>query len=220
MSGSQHSRGQDRAVREAATGTPGTVRTGGRTSRVRAAVLRAALEELAERGYAALSIERIAERSGVHKTTIYRRWQTRESVLAAAVADLVDELFPLETTGAIGTDLRRFGRALVDLLTSDSPLVAGAVRALFSEAAHDPRIAALKRDLYARRHREARAMVDAAIERAELPADTDPRELVGLVAAPLYYRYLVTEEPLDHAIADRAADTALAAVHAGACRRR
>ena len=61
-------------------------------------------------------------------------------------------------------------------------------------------------------------MVDAAITHGTLPADVDVREFVGLVAAPIYYRSLVTEEPLDYAVADRAAETALVAVRAGACR--
>lgn len=198
---------------------PGTVRTGGRTGKVREAVFEATLLELAEHGYAALSVERIAERSAVHKTTIYRRWQTKEAVLAAAIAELVDDLFPIQHAGPIEADLRTFARALVDLLTSDSPMVAGAVNALFSDAAHDPQIAELKRNLYARRYQEADSIVTAAVERGELPPDTDVRELIGLITAPIYYRLLVTNEPLTHDVADRAAETALIAVRAGACRR-
>ena len=67
---------------------PGTVRPGGRTSQVRSAVLDATLSVLAELGYSDLSIERIAELSGVNKSTIYRRWQTKEAVLAAALDDV------------------------------------------------------------------------------------------------------------------------------------
>ncbi|MFJ4657727.1 TetR/AcrR family transcriptional regulator [Nocardia sp. NPDC088792] len=204
---------------QAAGAAPGTIRTGGRTARVRAAVLDAALRELAEHGYATLCVEHIAERSGVHKTTIYRRWQSKDAVLAEAIADLVETLFPIPVTDSIDADLRAFARALVDLLTSADPLVVGTIRALFSDAAADPRIAELKRDLYARRYEEARAMIHAAITQGQLPADTDVRELVGLVTAPVYYRLLVTEEPLNRAVADRAAATALTAVRAGACRR-
>ncbi|MEE6179492.1 TetR-like C-terminal domain-containing protein [Mycobacterium sp. 050134] len=57
-------------------------------------------------------------------------------------------------------------------------------------------------------------MLFGALARGELPADVDVREFVGLVAAPIYYRKLVTGEPLDRAVA-----TALAAVRAGLCRR-
>lgn len=198
---------------------PGTARPGGRTSRVRAAVLDAALVVLAERGYAGLTIERIAEQSGVNKTTIYRRWRTTEAVLAAAIDEVAAQDFPIPATGSIDDDLRAFARSLVDFMASDSPTLAGIVRALFSDAAREPLIADLKREFFAGRYAGGAAMVEAAIERGELPADVDVREFVGLVAAPLYYRRLVTEEPLDHAVADRAAATALAAVRAGACRR-
>jgi AcrR family transcriptional regulator len=205
-------------VEEVAASAPGTVRPGGRTSRVRSAVLDATLWLLADLGYAELSIERIAERSGVNKTTIYRRWQTKEAVLAAAIDDVAAEVFPIPATGSIDEDLRTFGRGLVDFLTNDSPRVAGVVRALFSDAAREPLVAELKRNLFASRYQDAASMVDAAIERGELAADVDVREFVGLVMAPIYYRRLVTEEPLDYAVANQAAATALIAVRAGACR--
>lgn len=197
---------------------PGTVRTGGRTGKVRAAVFSATLLELAENGYAALSVERIAERAGVHKTTVYRRWRTKDALLAVAIAEFVEDLFPIPSYESIAEDLRSMGRSLVDLLTSDVPTVQGAVRALFFDAANVAQIAELKRHLYAQRYQRAESFVSAAIDRGELPGDTDARELVGLVMAPIYYRKLVTNEPIDHRVADRAAATALAAIRAGACR--
>ena len=58
----------------------------GRGAKVRAAVLAATLVELAESGYAALSVDDVARRAGVHKTTVYRRWQTRENLVVDALA--------------------------------------------------------------------------------------------------------------------------------------
>ncbi|MCW2870677.1 TetR/AcrR family transcriptional regulator [Actinacidiphila oryziradicis] len=190
----------------------GSVRTGGRSARVRAAVHEATLLELGLRGYAALSIEDIAVRAGVHKTTIYRRWGTKDTLLAAAVGDLVDARVPVPDTGAIETDLREYARSIVDILTSDVGVIAVAV--LFSDAARVPEVAEVKRNLFAERHRLAAPIVERAIQRGELPADTDPRELIGLVAAPIYYRLLVTGEPIDRAVGDRAALAALAAAPA------
>lgn len=196
---------------------PGTIRPGGRSARVRAAVLKAAVLELGQRGYAELSIEHVAARAGVNKTTIYRRWQTRDALLADAAADLVDTAVPVPDTGAIETDMRQFTRAIVDILTSDMGTAAGPV--LFSDAARIPQIAQIKRDLFARRHELAAPIAERAIQRGELPADTDPRELIGLAAAPIYYRLLVTGEPIDHTVADRAAAAAVAAARAGTCSR-
>jgi AcrR family transcriptional regulator len=198
---------------------PGTQRPGGRTSRVRSVVFDATLNVLADLGYAGLSIERVAEGSGVNKSTIYRRWQTKEALLAAAIDDIASDVFPIPATGSIDDDLRAFGRMLVDFLTDESAAVAGVVHALFSDAAREPLIAELKRDFFDSRYQGAANMVDVAIEHGTLPADIDVREFVGLVAAPIYYRKLVTEEPLDYLVADRAADTALVAVRAGGCRR-
>jgi AcrR family transcriptional regulator len=187
---------------------------------VASAVFEGTLSVLAEQGYSGLSIERIAERSGVNKTTIYRRWQSKDAVLAAALDNKAADVFPIPSTESISDDLRAFARALADFLTDDSPSIAGVQRALFSDAAREPLIAEIKRDFFTRRHEAAASMVDAAIDRGELPGDVDSRELVGLVAAQLYYRRLATGETIDHAVADRAAATALIAVQAGACRRR
>jgi AcrR family transcriptional regulator len=198
--------------------TPGTIRPGGRTSRVRDAVLDATLQTLADSGYAGLSIERVAERSGVHKSTIYRRWQTKETMLAEAVRELAAQMLPIPSTGAIESDLESLARSVVDVLCSENPLVAGVVRALFADAAYEPQIAELKRNLYNARHEAAAAIIEAAVGRGELPPDTDARDLVGLVVAPIYYRKLVTGDPVDHSLAARAAHNALTAARAGACR--
>jgi AcrR family transcriptional regulator len=184
---------------------------------VRAAVLAAALAELGERGYAALSVEQVAARAQVNKTTIYRRWQSKDALLADALARAVNMAVPVPDTGAIDTDLREFARSIATILASSAG--SAAARALFSDAARSPQIAEVKRNLFAERHKLAAPLVERAIHRGELPADTDPRELIGLTAAPLYYRFLVTGEPVDHAVADRAAAAALAAARAGTCGR-
>jgi AcrR family transcriptional regulator len=192
----------------------GTVRVGGRTARVRAAVFEAAFLELGVRGYGGASIEDIAARAGVHKTTIYRRWETKDKLLAAALRDLVDIKVLTPDTGSIETDLREFARWIVGVLTSD--VGAAAVSVLFSDAGRLPEIAEIKRELFVERHKLAAPMVERAIKRGELPVGTDSRELIGLVAAPIYYRLLVTSEPINPAVADRAAVAALAAARAGA----
>jgi hypothetical protein len=121
---------------------------------------------------------------------------------------------PVPDTGAASTDLRQFARSLVDILTSDAGRAVAS--ALFSDAARAPQVARIKQDLFAQRHKLAALIAERVIRRGELPADTDPRELIGLTAAPLYYRFLVTGEPIDYSVADRAA-AALGAARAGTC---
>ncbi|MFV1971824.1 MAG: TetR/AcrR family transcriptional regulator, partial [Acidimicrobiia bacterium] len=80
-------------------------RPGGRTERTRNAVLSAAYEVVAEDGYNGLTVEAVAERSRVHKTTIYRRWGSVESVLFDAVMARAEEAIPLDRTADCRTDL-------------------------------------------------------------------------------------------------------------------
>lgn len=81
-------------------------RPGGRSARVRDAVRQATLAELAEHGYAGLTVERVAERSGVHKTTVYRRWGGVEGLISDALELAADEPWPIPDTGSIEGDLR------------------------------------------------------------------------------------------------------------------
>src|SRR5262252_834836 len=93
-------------------------RLGGRSTRVREAVLNAAFVELDEHGYADFSIEAVARRSGVHKTTIYRRWPTREALLVYALDTRSDRDTPIPNTGSVRSELRQFGVMVLGKLTS------------------------------------------------------------------------------------------------------
>src|SRR6476620_6724906 len=92
------------------------VRTGGRSARVREAILAATFSELIDSGYAAMSVEAVAARAGVNKTTIYRRWPTLDDLLADALATWSLEALPDPDTGNIETDLLALGRQLAEVL--------------------------------------------------------------------------------------------------------
>jgi AcrR family transcriptional regulator len=97
----------------------GRTRPAGRGPEVRAAILAATLAELTEKGYAALTVDNVARRSGVHKTTIYRRWKDREALVAEAFTNLLaTKGAPIAGTGDIDADLRDLARSLVRWLTS------------------------------------------------------------------------------------------------------
>ena len=189
------------------TSTP--QRPGGRSARVREAVLAATAAELSERGFAAMTIEDIATRSGVHKTTIYRRWSTLSQLVADAAVEV-----PIPDTGSIESDLREMARSIVALVTSES---GGAlVAALFSDAVRTPEVARLKREFYSARYELADIVVRRAVERGEISEKVSAADLLAAVAAPIYYRLLVADLPVDQSVADRAAAGALAAARAGA----
>jgi AcrR family transcriptional regulator len=188
-------------------------RPGGRSARVRAAVRAATLSELAENGYAALSVEGVAARSGVHKTTVYRRWGSVEGLIADALEMASEEPWPVPDTGSVHGDLRALTRLVVAGFTDpgDGPVSTAFVAAGMQNSA----AAEALRGFFVSRHDQAARIVTRAVARGELPAGTDPVELVRATVAPLYYRLFISREPVDAAVADRAADAALAAARAG-----
>ncbi|MBV6697744.1 TetR/AcrR family transcriptional regulator [Kitasatospora aureofaciens] len=197
--------------------TPGTVRPGGRTARVRTAVLRAAEDALVEHGFAGLDLGDIAQRAEVGRTTVYRRWGSTTALVADLLADMAEQSLPRTHSGSLTEDLRANAR-LVRRTLAD-PRQGALFRAVIVAANCDAGAAEALQRFYRVRIAEWAPCVAEAVERGELPADTDPAEVVRAVSAPLYYRMFTTADPLDEAAADRAAAAAEAAARAGAYRR-
>jgi AcrR family transcriptional regulator len=184
---------------------------------VQAAVLAATLAELADTGYAALTVENIARRAGVHKTTIYRRWTDRESLVADVLGERIAMDFPMPDTGSVEADLQQLAQAFVAWVTSPTGRMIFA--AVYSDAARIPGISDVRRELFESGPRRAAIVIERAVERGELPAGTDPGPVLRTLIAPIYFRLTVTGEPADPAAADQAAQIALAAARAGIFRR-
>ncbi|MFI5705043.1 TetR/AcrR family transcriptional regulator [Streptomyces xanthochromogenes] len=193
---------------------PGTVRPGGRTARVRAAVLRAAGDALVEHGFDRLDLADVARRAEVGKTTVYRRWSTTTGLVADLLDDMAEQSSPRTDTGSLDGDLRANARLVVGTLTD--PRQGALFKAVIAAATCDDRAAGALRRFYATRIEEWAPCVTRAAERGEVPSGTDAREVIRAVSAPLYYRFLVTGDPLDEPSADRAALAAGAAARAGA----
>src|SRR5690348_11351744 len=109
-----------------APAAPRARRPGGRTARNRAAIFEATLAELALHGYADLSFDAIAAEAGVHKTTIYRRWRSREQLVADAFMDAAERRLEVADTGNIDRDARILARSVA--VTLAQPFLAEAVR--------------------------------------------------------------------------------------------
>jgi len=97
----------------ATTPRVGEQRPGGRAARVRADVLQAAAELLTEVGYDNMSVEDVATRAGVHKTTVYRRWPTKAALTADAAALHSADAVPIPDTGTVVGDLKVLAREVV-----------------------------------------------------------------------------------------------------------
>lgn len=189
------------------------VRTGGRSARVREAVLAATLDELVQGGYASLSVEAVACRAGVHKTTVYRRWPTLDDLLLDALTTWSAEALPAPDTGNIETDLLALGRELADVLNEGVGrqiaafvLTAGLQSARLSEAT---------RRYFDHQALRAVPTVTQAIERGELPATCDANALLTTFRAPLFYRMVTTGDAIDEALMTQSVRVALNAARAG-----
>lgn len=173
----------------------------GRSEEARQAVLQAADDLLAERGFAGVTMEGIAARAGVAKQTIYRWWPSKVDVLLEAFTeDMAQHLTP-EDHGDLGTDLRNHLARLAEFLTESDP---GAVfRALTGQAQHDPQLATRLRDdhLTAQRDRD-HLPLRRAIERGELPTDLDVDTALDQLVGPIYYRVLVAGSPVPRTFTD------------------
>jgi len=172
-----------------------------RSERARQAILNAADDLLVEVGYAGVTIEGIAARAGVGKQTIYRWWSSKADVLMDNFsADARSEL-ALPDLGSVRADLTAYLRQLAVFLT-EAP--AGAVLiALIGQAQHDRSMATAFRDSQQAEHREReRTLLARAVARGELPADLDVDTALAELVGPVYYRVLVTGEPVDPAFTD------------------
>lgn len=176
------------------------------------AVFAAAVAELSSRDYADISVESIAARAGVHKTTVYRRWGSKPEIISQALAGAAVTGIPVPDTGSVADDLRALARAVQAVLSA--PAGAAITRSLVIGGLSSPEIAVLMSRFWAGRVAAISVIVDRATARGELPAGTDPAALMHAVAAPLYYELLVTRVPVTERDADRGAEAALAAARA------
>lgn len=208
--------------------TPGTQRPGGRTARTRAAVRDAVLAGLTEHGYPGLTVEYVAEHSGVHKTTLYRRWKDVEGLVADALDLAGEDIWVPPDTGSLEGDLRALAHEVVASFAD--PAVAASGSAMIAAGFQSERAAAALRAYYAERFTRCEAVVERALRRGELPAAPDGADttdgatqagaidagaLVRSASAPLFFRLFITREPVDDAVADQAVAATLAAARAG-----
>jgi len=191
----------------------GEVRPGGRTARTRAAVLHAVIEELARSGWDGVSVESVALRAGVHKTTIYRRWGDKNNLVAEALKAAAGSRIQIPDTGDIAQDLRDLARAVQLLLATREG--AATTRAMAARSHDSDGVGQVMRALWAGRLAQVTPMIERAVTRGQLPAGTNPDDLMKHLSAPLFHRLLVTAEPVTQANADQAAAAALAAALAG-----
>jgi AcrR family transcriptional regulator len=173
-----------------------------RNEQARLAVLHAADDLLAERGFAGLTIEGIAARAGVAKQTIYRWWPSKVDVLLDTLIEDSQENLAVPDTGSAVEDTRRYLRALAKFITEDP---AGKVLlALIGEAQHDAEMAQVFHTRYLDPQREAeRAMLARGVASGELTGALDLDRTLDALLGPLFYRAMLTGGPISATVTDQ-----------------
>jgi AcrR family transcriptional regulator len=156
------------------------------------AILKATLDILSTRGYSALTIDRVAATARASKTTIYRRWKTKEHLILAVFAQLpmAEPARGASLEADLITLFGQFARIM-----SASPLTT-ALPKLVAECVNNPSLAAALADVNDRRRAPVRAVLGYAIERGELHSDTDIELVIDVIQGAISIHLYFLLQPL------------------------
>ncbi|WP_438435233.1 TetR/AcrR family transcriptional regulator [Gorillibacterium sp. sgz500922] len=158
------------------------------------AILNAAYELLLEGGFDAVTVEKIAERAAVSKATIYKWWPNKAAVVMDGYLHAASSRLPVPDTGSARQDILRHAGNLVRFLTSREGQI---ITELIGEGQKDAGLAEAYRTRYFQpRRQEAKQLIERGMERGELRSDLRPEACIDLIYGPLFYRLLVTGDPL------------------------
>jgi len=177
-------------------------------------VIDATLEELASKGFAAISIEEVADRAGVAKTTIYRRWPTKAELVLAAMHSVADDFSMSADTGSIRGDLIAMLKGFRDFASTARG--ASLIRMMQVE---DRCADVTKLALQIRKDNEMvpQALLTRAARRGELPRGTDARLIVDTLFAAVQNILLFQHQKCDDRKVAQLVDLVLTgAAHGGA----
>jgi AcrR family transcriptional regulator len=178
-----------------------TTSTTRRSARAHAAILTATTDLLTEAGYSALTIEGVAARSGVAKTTVYRWWSTKPALVIEAVAAALP--VPTQTdTGDLRQDLLTAVQGVVHTFARTP--VGAVIPALAADVMSAPQLAEQFRNQLIRPRRSAVVeILLRAAARGELPPDVDTDLLLDVYAGAVFYRILISGEPITDLLAEQ-----------------
>lgn len=171
-------------------------------SRTQLAILDATRELLAAGGVQGLTVEGVAARAGVAKTTIYRRWRSKDELALAVLIDMVEKVAAVPDLDDTRAELVAFVNGAVEIL--GSTLMGRVMQGLVSDLAADAELArAFRERVVAVRVAEVRRLVERGIARGDLRPEADYELANELLFGPVYYRLLLSGDPLDDGLAER-----------------
>jgi AcrR family transcriptional regulator len=171
------------------------------------AILDAAIDAFVEHGWNGLTIEGVAARAGVGKATIYRRYESRMDLLFAAARKLAQERDPVPDTGTLRGDLLAMVDSFTGMVTNTRH--GQAIPEMVAATAKHPELNAPYREFLSDRRNAWRTAIGRGVDRGELPDGLDREMLVDLLVGPLFYRALVSHEPITADYRERLVDAAL-----------
>lgn len=183
-------------------------REGEPPNKTEAAILEATRELLIEVGVRGLTIEAVAARAGVAKTTVYRRWRSKEDLALAVLLEMAKEIVAVPDLGNVRDELIAFLNAAVRIL--GRTLMGRVMQGLVSDfAANEELGKAFREQIISLRLAEVRLLIERGIERGELRPDVDAVLIHELLFGPVNYRLLITGDKLDNRLGERIVDAIL-----------
>ncbi|WP_203897521.1 TetR/AcrR family transcriptional regulator [Virgisporangium aliadipatigenens] len=166
---------------------------------------------LTEEGFDAVSVDAVAARSRVHRTTVYRRWRDPGGLLADALDAAREQAWEPPDTGSLRGDLTAVNAQVIEALTGRPPVTTALIAASFRSPAAAHALRAFWEDRYAR----AAVVVTRAIARGDAAPDADPRAVLVAATAPLFHELALMRAPAAPGLAERYAALAAAAALGG-----
>jgi len=164
------------------------------------AIREAAVDLFAERGFEGVSVEDVAAQAGVSRATIYRRYPSKVDLIVEAAGCLAANEVVFPDTGNLRDDLRGLAHSLIKGFRN-SP--AGRVMPVMTfERRRYPELDDRYRKFLADRKARTRALLRRAVDRGELPGDTDVGVMSSMLVGPIFHRLMITQEPLNDAYVD------------------
>lgn len=178
-----------------------------RSEQAHEAILEAALEIAREVGYDALTMDAVAARAGVGKATLYRRWSSKELLMAEAVERIMRS-FSAPDTGSLKRDL--YALMVSHLGMYRDPQGVTMLSSLVAAMARSTPIAqAVREGFVGARRALLRQVLERALVRGELRRRLDVELVIDLLSGPVFYRFLVTGDPVEEQYTRRLVDTVL-----------
>ena len=178
----------------------GADKVDGRVRRSQDRVLTATFELLGESGVSGFTVDEVARRSGVAKTTIYRHWPTREALVIDACSRISDEQ-EVPDTGSLEGDLTAILTNIGHLL--GTARWSSVLPSIIDVAERDPEFAAIHRRIQHGHAAPLREVIDRAADSGEIAATADRPTMIAGLMGPLFYRRWFSREPIDEQFVKR-----------------